>query len=62
MGLRPVLNSEVPLGFVGSGRTNRRERILSMNQMNLNGESGLADTEDVATSVSDNSHYAEQHE
>ena len=57
MGLRPVLDWEVPLGFVGSARTNRRERILSMNRMNLNGESGLADTEDVTTSVSDNYRY-----
>ena len=58
MGLWPVLDSEVPLGLVGSGRTDRRERILSMNRMNLNGESGPADTEDVTTSVSDNSRYA----
>ena len=28
-----------------------------MNRMNFNGELGLADTEDVATSVSDNSRY-----
>ena len=57
----PILRvaSEGPLRSVGSGRTDRRERILSMNRMNFNGELGLADTEDVATSVSDSSRYAE---
>lgn len=61
MGPRPGpilrVDSEGPLRSVGSGRTDRRERILSMNRMNFNGELGLADTEDVATSVSDNSRY-----
>jgi hypothetical protein len=31
-----------------------------MNRMNFNGELGLADTEDVATSVSDNSRYGSE--